>query len=995
MIGAMARKMTSPVLVGRTEVLEQLQAAMASARTGTPQHVVIGGEAGVGKTRLLARTRELAEGQGSRVLIGGCVSMGDAGLPFAPYTEILRSLVAQDGAATVAALAGRAAADLSRLVPALSPDEAPPEQEQWAQARLYEALLDLFGRLAERAPLVLQLEDMHWADAGTLAATSYLLRAAHGAPITIVATFRTDEVTRKHPLRPWLAEVARDADVERIDLEPLETTELAELVHNIIGEDLPLREFDEIRRRSDGNPFFAEELLCCRTEIDVSLPTSLREVLLSRIDTLPDSTQHLIGVAAVGGREVEHDILMSVAGDDAGASAPDLRRLVDEGLLVTTRAIDGDDAYSFRHALLQEAVYDSMLPTERRRLHCDWGEFLSSHKHDAGAGAAYLVLLAHHWREARDARALAASIEAGDAAIASYSYGIASGEYEEALLLWDDSSETAGGIDHVELLERTSRAAYLSSQHRRAVAASREAIDELGSTDSARLTMLLISLGRALWVFGDWGLSIEAYEEALRIAPAEPPLVRARALAGLGQVYMLHARMREARPLCEEAIEAARAIGARDLEGHGLNSLGVVLSGLGETVAANESINEALGIAVELGIPDDIGRAYVNRAEVESWSGYPERAVETSIEGVAECARWGVASSYGATIGFGAVSFAFEAGQWDQAAKMLAEADRGASNDEGTFAYSASYLMEFFACSGDPRFAATWERAARLMLDRPASDNHGLITQGGIENASFAGRFDEALEVAWDGIKTIGEPAGRFRLGELARVAAWPLAEVGRAARAAGDADAVREASRDMDQLMGLATAWQQTIQQPGDRLRRVLELNAAQVDAERARMEDSDAARTWATLSEGWAEVGRPFRVAMARWREAEAAEAAGDRKAAVVALREAHRIASELGAKPLLGNLEVMARRMRTRLGGSVRPETSSAGPAYGLTRREREVLEQVAAGRTNRQIAEELFISESTAGVHVSNILGKLGVSTRTEAARVALDQGLIDS
>jgi DNA-binding CsgD family transcriptional regulator len=303
--------------------------------------------------------------------------------------------------------------------------------------------------------------------------------------------------------------------------------------------------------------------------------------------------------------------------------------------------------------------------------------------------------------------------------------------------------------------------------------------------------------------------------------------------------------------------------------------------------------------------------------------------------------------------------------------------------------------MEFFACSGDPRFAATWERAARLMADRPASDNHGLITQGGIEEASFAGRYDEALEIAWDGIETIGEPAGRFRLDELARVAAWPLAEVGRAARAAGDADAVREASRGMDRLVGMATAWQQTIQEPGDRLSRVLELDAAQVDAERARMEGSDAAKTWATLSEGWAEVGRPFRVAMARWREAEAAEAAGDRDDAVAALREAHRIASELGAKPLLSNLEVMARRMRTRLGATGRSEVSSARTAYGLTRREREVLEQVAAGRTNRQIAEQLFISESTAGVHVSNILGKLGVSTRTEAARVALDQDLIET
>ncbi len=221
MIVAMARRMTSSQMVGRTAVVDQLLAALASARAGAPRHVVIGGEAGVGKTRLLTRAREIATEQGCRVLLGGCVAVGDAALPFAPYAEILRSLIAEEGAPTVAALAGRSAADLSRLAPALSAREATSEDGIWAQARLYEALLAIFGRLAERAPLVVQLEDLHWADAETLAATSYLLRATWAVPVTILATFRTDEITRRHPLRPWLAEIARDADVERIDLEPL------------------------------------------------------------------------------------------------------------------------------------------------------------------------------------------------------------------------------------------------------------------------------------------------------------------------------------------------------------------------------------------------------------------------------------------------------------------------------------------------------------------------------------------------------------------------------------------------------------------------------------------------------------------------------------------------------------------------------------------------------------------------------------------------------
>jgi len=159
--------------------------------------------------------------------------------------------------------------------------------------------------------------------------------------------------------------------------------------------------------------------------------------------------------------------------------------------------------------------------------------------------------------------------------------------------------------------------------------------------------------------------------------------------------------------------------------------------------------------------------------------------------------------------------------------------------------------------------------------------------------------------------------------------------------------------------------------------------------------MEGHDSAAQWAEIADDWAHMGRPFRAATARWRQAVSAEAAGDRDSAVAALRDAYATARQLGAAPLQGHLETMARRLRVRPGATVGAAPATPEAAYGLTRREREVLAEVAAGRTNREIAEALFISESTAGVHVSNILGKLGVSTRTEAARVALDQGLVQA
>lgn len=990
MIDPMVRRMTSPVLVGRSALVAQLDAVIDAAGSGRPRHAIISGEAGVGKTRLLAEMRQRAEARGARVLIGGCVSMGTEGLPFAPYTEIIRSLVAADGAASVIAAAGRAAGDLARLVPSLDSGDAPAPGELWAQTRLYEALLDLFRRLAQRTPLVVGLEDLHWADAGTLAATSYLLRAIADEPITILATFRTDEVTRRHPLRGWLAEAVRDESVERVELAPLSRESVADLVARIAGEELQDREVDEIHQRSDGNPFFVEELLCCRADYDASLPASLREVLLSRIDAIPEAARHLLGVAAVGGRVVEHEMLVGVAGRDEAAA--DIRLLVEAGLLVPTPAPDGDDAYGFRHALVQEAVYDTLLPTERRRLHHGWGEYLGAHIADGGDDAALLVQLAHHWRDARDPRALSASIAAGDRAMAAFSYEVAAVEYADALLLWDDAAAADLPIDHVELLERSARAALLSDDYRRGIAACHEALDELGDRDRARETGLLLLLARTQWVSGDWGTATDTYEQALAQAPDEPPMVRPRAMAGLGQAYMLIARYREARPLCEAAIEAARAIGARDVEGHGRNTLGVVLAGLGEPEAALESIDAALEIALELGIPDDIGRAYVNKVDIEAWAGDPERAVETAVRGVGVAAEWGVGSSYGAYIGYGGALPAFEVGAWDQAMELVARADRMIGSMSSAYLYRAAYVTQLFACRGDERAEALWERAYRPMLEQPASDHACQLYIGGIELATLAGDQRRALEVVERSVEQLAEIDLGYRAAELARVAAWPLVELAKTDRAQGD-DAERARVHELLARLRAQMVAQLGHLPPAGPLFLVASLDADEFEAHLSGLDGQGSAPRWEALAGSWDRLGRPYREAMARWHEAAAAELAGDREGAAAAARRSYLIAERLGAAPLLQRLEAVARRLRIRLGAA--PKSGAAAPerAYGLTRREQEVLAEVAAGRTNREIAERLFISESTAGVHVSNILAKLSVATRTEAARVALDEGLL--
>ncbi len=349
--------------------------------------------------------------------------------------------------------------------------------------------------------------------------------------------------------------------------------------------------------------------------------------------------------------------------------------------------------------------------------------------------------------------------------------------------------------------------------------------------------------------------------------------------------------------------------------------------------------------------------------------------------------------TYGAFISLDAVQFAYESGAWDDAVAFLAASDRMVGSGGASDTYRATYALELLACRGDDEARPMWVRAHRNVSAGTSSDVLGTVYQGGIQLHAFAGRYEEAADIAWEGIEAVPVADAWLHYSELARTAAWPIAEVGRLALAAGDSDAAEIADERMGRLLALVRTCQDQLGETSDRLARILELNRRQVEAERERMDGASDPGVWHSLAEGWAEIGRPFRAALARWREAEVAASRGDRDQAVAALRESYQVAGALGAKPLLANLEALARKLRVR----VRDQASgdAAQPtAHGLTPRELEVLALVAAGRTNREIAQSLFISESTAGVHVSNILGKLGVSTRTEAARVALDQGLLD-
>jgi predicted ATPase len=288
----LTRRVSSPVFVDRTVELARLHRATAQAAAGQPATVVVAGEAGVGKTRLVAELVGHAGEQGMVTLTGGCLDVGEGVLAYAPVVEALRGLVGSLEADELDRVLGNARPELARLAPELAPAastaSSSPEGAPSARGRFFELLLGVLGRLAERAPVLLVVEDLHWADQSTRELLGFLHRNLRSA-VCLVLTYRTDEPTRRPPRRAFLAELERSG-AERLDLGRLPRQALDELLAGVLGHPAPPALAAEIWVRSDGNPSFAEELLAAHGAgiTDGGLHQALRDVLLVRVEVLSE-----------------------------------------------------------------------------------------------------------------------------------------------------------------------------------------------------------------------------------------------------------------------------------------------------------------------------------------------------------------------------------------------------------------------------------------------------------------------------------------------------------------------------------------------------------------------------------------------------------------------------------------------------------------------------------------------------------------------------------
>jgi DNA-binding CsgD family transcriptional regulator/tetratricopeptide (TPR) repeat protein len=1013
MLGSVETRSVSPVFVGRAEELGTLLDALARARGGEPRALLIGGEAGVGKTRLVEEFAAAARHRGAVVALGGCVEIGADGLPFAAFSTALRALRSELPAELAAAAAGQEE-ELARLLPELG-ESGTGRHDEDGMARLFELTARLLERVTAEHTVVLALEDLHWADASTRHLLSYLFRTLRTGRLVVLATYRSDDIHRRHPLRPMLAELDRLRTIRRLELARFNREEVCRQVAGILAQEPDPDRIDAIFERSDGNAFFVEELAVtahegCRT----GLTDSLRDLLLVRVEGLPETAQQVARIVAEGGSTVEYPLLAAVARLAEDDLIEALRAAVNASILTPA---PGGDGYRFRHSLVREAVSDDLLPGERSRLNRRYAEALETDPTLVPADQR-ATRLASYWYHAHDAaKALPAVLDASVEARHRHAYSEQLRLLERAMELWDTAPEavrrTLRPVDyaevyppplperregapgdgdpettalrHLDLLAEAAVAGRLGGERERALKITKRALRLLDEEDDPlRAAWFWIQRSRLVQQLarGDGWKEIATAQELVRGLP--PSEVHAEVLATVAHWSMLHQPGPDALTAAERAVEYARMVGAEDIESNARLTLGGLMIDAGQIEAGLAHLYEVRDEVVARGRPAVVGRSHVNMPSALEGIGRSEEAVGVLHEGLRLTGRMGLRDAEGwvwANLAESLISL----GRWDEAAEAAVNAQRRGQTAApyGSGAISLAFLA--LARGQVPEAARHLAEGRASYGPHDPMPQHDLpISRLTIQVAVAEGRLPDArAELAR--ILESGFPLGTQRY-------AWPL--LLEAARAEADVRALPAARDGRTEVLEriFEAVKRLTTNAP------VWLAHERWVRAELHRAESRSTPDTWAEVVTAFEPLERPYDLARVRYRLAESLLTGGgeidERDRATELLRLAHAVARHLGARPLADAATALAQRARLPLTPAAEPAPAPADPAeaLGLTSRERDVLRLVAAGHTNRRIAEELFISPKTASVHVSNILAKLGVSGRGEAAAMAHRLGL---
>ncbi len=872
----MVDRVSAASFIGRERELAELEAALLDARSGRPRLVFVAGESGVGKSRLLAEFERGAEAAGVRAIGGECIELGEDELPYAPLVSAVRPL-ARAADPALDRLTSFARAELARLAPELG-EPAPERGEDRdgeTQRRLFDSLLALLDELGREQAVLFWLEDLHWADRSTRSFLAFLASSLRDERVLVVCTYRSDELHRRHPLRPLLNELERGPCARRLELAPFDRDEISAQLADILG-DVPSDEVvGRLFDRSEGNPLFTEELLAGDLDGRGTLPPTLREALLTRLERLSPGARQTLGLLAVAGRA--DDSLLA----EAGSLEPtQLREALREALGSHLVRTEEHDRFGFRHALFREVLYDDLLPGERSELHLALARALEARAD--GDGVWIRAAVAHHFHMAGEQKeALRTAVVAGNRAEEMHAFGEAAALFDRALGLWsrvDDAGSMLDG-DHSDLLTRAARAYYLAGDDSRSAALLEQAVDVIDAErHPLRAARTFGELANARWSLGQADRSREALQRGLELVPDEPTEEGARLLAHQLRFRLLQGRFAEVETIAAKALEMTEALGLDEIRATVLHRLGYALIPLGDSERGEALMRESIELISRGGFKDDLATAYVNYAEMVHLGGRSEEALALLDKAMPEVVESGRSTRW---LGLLRCQINFDIGEWEAAARQIPSADglaRAVTRVNWNVRAAEQALGRGDTESARPLLEDSWE----ILADAVEPQFIAAVSSLRAELELRERRIEPARRIlteALDRIQYCTEDGSQIAV--IAAVTARVEADAAEHARDLGDGDAENEAIARAEVMAELAEAGAEQWGGPVDRATML----GAHAEAMRA-VGTGDASAAWQRAADAWAEAGRPYCEAYARWRDGESLLAADERDEAATAL-------------------------------------------------------------------------------------------------------------
>lgn len=972
----MARHALCEKFVGREGPRRVLTSNLEAAAAGEGRILLVGGDAGIGKTRICHELRHEAAARKLRVIEGRC-SAAETGVPLGPFMDALRFRLAHGEGTAAVRILGPLLDQLAPLFPELESAATSASEANPSGEGVFERIFEVIERLSALDPLLFIIEDLHWADSTSLELIHYLSGRIRRTRALLLITYRSDEVLARPEVRSLLASLARERRVREVCLLPLSDREVDEMIRCMLGEDVDPTVAEAVNRRSYGNPFFVEELLMSISDGQKlsrpgngeaalragPLPSSIRELMLGRFSMLGESASSAMAAASVLGRSFTFELLEATTGIDEASLLNTVEKLIENHVLVEVATPKGD-RYAFRHPLTREVAYGSLIARKRRMLHRRVAEAIESQA-EAGDAPTYDAL-AYHFRMAGDLPlARKYSTLAGELAAGLHAWEDAAAHFETALMALEESGGGAG--EQADLLEKLMEVAWWKGGAELAWKYGGEALALRETAGDAMKRAVLLRRMAQLQVdeHSDLDRAATRLLEALAVLVDAPQRGEAAmALNDLGRIHLAQGEFGKAEAALARGLAMAMEASHAE-EALALAVLGQLSIRRGKIAIGSSRLDVALELSKDDPLPLDRAATLYNtairtlvraREDARAREWVAEASARMEAEG--EHALVSLYKAYGAALeegpGTGEAILTIR-----QAVDELRLARRPEIRD------ALRLLGNIYRLHGEVEAARRAYEESTALGDQSAELGMALLELATGNAGDACKTFQRFLES-----RNPGDLLSRLRLLPLQAEACLALGN------SAGAEDAVRELERavpESDFVAGPASL-------------------AFTVAIQQAAAGDFGAAReSFQTSLHAWEQMGDRREAARTKLAWASASILSGDSEAGIPLARSALEMFGSMDAKLEIAKARFLLRSVGIRVRSSNANEsrrsgTNSAGRPL-LTRREKMILAELVKGSTNREIGAALGIAEKTVSVHLTHIFSKLGCHTRTQAAAMA--------